>query len=74
MLWINKIIKVPQSSMTTDSNSFNQLVTELICSLSHEFGSHRHELKVYLEHCRHGGAHKKVSFSDLIYYSAKAYI
>ena len=63
LLWINKLIKIQAASGESEtqfSAANNELLTEIICSLSQEFANHRHELGIALELCTFGPTHKKV--------------
>lgn len=73
MLWINKIIKSPTINTSCLENQegeyssiFTSLIVDIICTLSQEFSSHRHEMRVSLVRCAHGGpTHKRVSYSSI---------
>ena len=59
LLWINKIFLM--SPDTSDR------VTDVICALSNEFSSHRHEVKISFQPCSHGPTHRKVRERDLTF-------
>ena len=82
LLWINKLIKLPASgpfapTSDTSPQDFNEMLSEVICSLSQEFVNHRHELVIAIEACTFGATHKKVRdispflvLTDDVFYSA----
>jgi hypothetical protein len=59
LLWINKIIKLPINSSGKEDVQAD--LAEIICYLSPEFLSHKHELKSSFELCTFGSTHKKVT-------------
>ena len=84
MLWINKIIKLPAGEKNSISQfdhltvstagspemvaSMNEQISAIVCALSSEFQSHRHELQIFLEPCALGPTHKKVRKAKKIFY------
>lgn len=64
LLWINKVIKFPFTNGQSPDDVQEELA-DLICSISQEFRSHRHELYITAEDCKFGPQHKKVIQTSL---------